>query len=186
MVPKNSTTLNLAALIAVLISVSISVYAIWQVHKFEKKWQDLDNAIGIIQRRTDAIETHILNAEMTNFLNITCARLALNLNRQFIFYGLVDQAPLTHDVVISLYTRDDFFKSKDPELEKFIINLVKQHTHRVLETIKFTAGVTTAKINNVTINYLDNTNSKNLLAQYKNKKLKVKISNSFIPVSLAK
>ncbi len=169
-----------------VVAATFSAYALWQVSRFQEKWEDLDGSLGVIQQRTNAIETDLLNAEMTSFLNVASARLALTLNRQFVFYGLVDQSPLTHDVVVSLYTRDDFFKSEDPELAKFIINLVRQHTKTVLQTVNVTGRITRTRVDNIVINYLDNTDSHNLLAQYKNKKLRVKINNSFVPVSLPK
>lgn len=183
---KKNIALNVAVSVAILAAISISLYAIWQVEKYEKKSGELDNAVGVLQRRTDAMETHVLNLEMTNFQNVTSARLAFNLNRRFIFYGRVDQDPVANDVVVSLFTASDFFTSRDPELEKSIVNLIKQHTIQVLETVKFTSRLTQTKINSTTINYLDNTNPKNLLAQYKNKKLKVRLDSSFTPVPLNK
>lgn len=184
MAHKKNSYFYIITLIAGILAIVFSAYALWQVGKFQKKWEELDNAITNTQLRMNKIETHLVNMEMTHFVNITSARLALNLNRQFIFYGLVDQAPLTHDVIISLYTRDDFFKSEDPELKKFIIGLVKRHTKTVLQTVKIAGGITATKIDDITINFIDNTDSKNILAQYKNKKLKVKISNTFVPISI--
>lgn len=183
---KRSFSLKIVMIVAVILAIAFSGYALWQVNNFQKKWEDLDNAITNGQMRIDKMETHILNLEMTDFVNITSARLAFNLNRQFIFYGVVNQAPLTHDVIISLYTRDDFFKTENPDIREFIINLVKQHTNTVLQTVKFVSGITGTKVDNITISFVDNTDSKNILAQYKHKRLKVKINDAFVPIPLQK
>ncbi|MDP2798528.1 MAG: hypothetical protein Q8O60_01405 [Deltaproteobacteria bacterium] len=183
---KKNFIFNIITIIVSISAITFSAYALWRLNQSQKKWGEMDNAIATTQLRIDKLETHLLNMELTNFINITSARLSLNLNRQFVFYGLVNQPPLTHDVIISLYTRDDFFKTEDPELKKFIINLVKQHTETVLQTVKVTSGITGTKVDHLTINFLDNTDSKNILAQYKNKKLRVKINNTFTPVSIQK
>lgn len=175
---------SVLAVILAIVAATLSGYALWEAKTSKADWTEMDKDIGILQRRTDAIETHLLNSEMTNFLHITNARLALNLNRQFIFYGQVSQAPLTHEAAVSLYTNHDFFGGEDQQLKDFIINLVKQHTKTVLQTVKATSDITKTRVDSVTINYLDNTNPKNLLAQYKAKKLRIKINNAFVPVSL--